>query len=122
LRFAICDFAAVFFDDAIIATISPASISKGLTFVALTKCVSIISSSQKRAFICFLFHHAKLGNELRLRPRSAGSAVIRGHGCAAPDQLRSYRSSLNGLGHSTNQFENPQSELLRSLKEFAFSH
>src|SRR5206468_3796516 len=46
LRFAICDFAAVFFDDAIIATISPASISKGLTFAALSKCVSIINSSQ----------------------------------------------------------------------------
>jgi hypothetical protein len=41
---------------------------------------------------------------------------------AAPDQLRSYRLSLNGLGQSTNQFENPQCEPLCSLKEFAFSH
>jgi hypothetical protein len=76
----------------------------------------------KRAFIRFFFDHAKLGNQFRLRTRSAGSAVIRRHGCAAPDQLRSYRLSLNGLGQSTNQFENPQSEPLCSLKEFAFSH
>jgi hypothetical protein len=76
----------------------------------------------KRAFICFLFTHAKLGNELRLRTRSAGSAVIRGHRCAAPDQLRGYGSSLNDMGQSTNQFENPQCELLCPLKKFTFSH
>src|SRR4029077_17066899 len=46
LRFAICDFAAVFFDDAMIATISPASTNKGFTLAALSNSVSIISSSQ----------------------------------------------------------------------------
>src|SRR4029077_10003337 len=46
LRFAICDFAAVFFDDAMIATISLASLSRGSAFVALSKFVSIINSSQ----------------------------------------------------------------------------
>src|SRR5204862_7932124 len=43
-RFAICDFAAVFFDNAMMAAISPASVSKGLTFTALSKPVSIINS------------------------------------------------------------------------------
>jgi hypothetical protein len=39
--------AAVFRDEAIIATISLASLSKGFTLVALSKFVSIINSSQK---------------------------------------------------------------------------
>src|SRR5580765_212583 len=51
LRFAICDLnrgrEAVFFDDAMIATISPASVNKGLPFAAASKSVSIINSSQK---------------------------------------------------------------------------
>ena len=34
LRFAICNFAAVFFDDAMIATISLALVSKDFTFAA----------------------------------------------------------------------------------------
>src|SRR5712692_3260882 len=50
LRFAICDFCgkrdAVFLDDAIIATISPASPSNGLTSLWFSRPASMISSSQ----------------------------------------------------------------------------
>src|SRR5262249_2523047 len=46
LRFAICDLVAVFFDDAMIATIWLASTNKGLTLAALSNSVSMISSSQ----------------------------------------------------------------------------
>jgi hypothetical protein len=35
LQFAICDFAAVFFDDAMMATISLTSVSRGFTFAAV---------------------------------------------------------------------------------------
>src|SRR4029077_20463402 len=113
---------AVFFDDAMIATISLASLSRGSTFVALSKFVSIINSSQNALSSASSSTTPSLATKLRLRTRPAGSAVIRGHRSAAPDQLRSYRSSLNGLGQSTNQFENPQCELLCPLKKFAFSH
>src|SRR4029453_14046102 len=51
LRFAVCDLngrgEAVFFEDAMIATISPASANRGLTLAALSKSVSIINSSEK---------------------------------------------------------------------------
>jgi len=83
--------AAVFFDDAMIATISLASFSRGFTFAARSNSVSIINSSQNTV-------------------------------SSAPDQLGSDRSSLDCLRQRTNKFKNPQSELLRSLKEFAFSH
>src|SRR6266849_1869779 len=51
LRFTTCDLSgsreAVFFDDAMIATIWPASVNRGLTLAALSRSVSITNSSQK---------------------------------------------------------------------------
>jgi len=115
-RFAICDFAAVFFDDAMIATISLASFSKGFTFAARSNSVSMINSSQNTV------SSASSSTTPSLATNSAGSAVICCHRRAAPDQLGSDRSSLDCLRQRTDKFKNPQSELLRSLKEFAFSH
>jgi hypothetical protein len=122
LRFAICDLAAVFFDDAMIATISLASLSRGSTFVALSKFVSIINSSQNALSSASSSTTPSLATNSGLERARQGSAVISRHRRTAPDQLSGYRSSLNCLGQHTDQFENPQCELLCSLQEFAFSH
>jgi hypothetical protein len=97
LRFAICDLTAVFFDDAVMATISLASVNKDFTLAARSNSVSIINSSQNAVSICFFFDKPELCNELWFRTSSARRPVICCHRCTAPDQLGSNRSSLNRL-------------------------
>jgi len=122
LRFAICDLTAVFFDAAISATISPASIKRGLTRTALSKPVSIINSEPKGTFDCFFFHQAELSNKFRFRARAAPRPVVSCDRSSAPYQLRSHCLSLDCSRQSTNKCENAQRKLLCPLEKLAFSH